>query len=84
MNRKYRSVLAKLRCGILPLKIEMGRWKNIDEGNKLCQLCHTEVEDEYHFMFRCNQYFLKRNIFVDTLNINNVDLVFVLDNVLFV
>ncbi len=54
MDRKYRSVLAKLRCGILPLEIETGRWKNVDAGNRLCELCHTDVEDEYHFMFRCN------------------------------
>ncbi len=54
MNRKYWSVLAKLRCGI-----EMDRGKHFDAGNRLCQLCHIEEEDEYHFMFGCNQSLLK-------------------------
>ncbi len=74
MNRKYKFVLAKLICGILPLEIEMGRWKIVEAGIRLCQLSHTDVEDEYHFIFRCNQYLLKRKICVDTLNINNFDL----------
>ncbi len=57
MDRKHRSVLAKLSVEILPLEVDTGRWKNVDTGNKLCQLCHIEVDDEYyfHFMFRCNQ-----------------------------
>ncbi len=39
MSRKYQSISAKLWCGILPLEIEMGRWKHFDTGNRLCQLC---------------------------------------------
>ncbi len=35
MNRKCQSTLAKLRCGILPLEIEMDRWNNVDAVNKL-------------------------------------------------
>ncbi len=49
----------------------MGRWTNRDAANTFCQMCHTEVEDEYQFMFRYNQYELRRNLFVDILNMNN-------------
>ncbi len=57
----------------------MDRGKHFDAGNRLCQLCHIEEEDEYHFMFGCNQSLLKRNIFVDTLNINHFNLLSVSD-----
>ncbi len=57
-NRQDRSVLAKLSFGILMFEIEIRRWKNVDVATRFCQLCHSEVEDEHHFMFNCNQYIL--------------------------
>ena len=36
MNRQQRSLLAQLRCGILPLHIETGRFKTVRDENHNC------------------------------------------------
>ena len=54
---KYqRSVFAQYRCGILPLQIEIGRFRNIELPDRLCQICNTEVEDEIHVLLTCAAY----------------------------
>ncbi len=37
MSRQQRSYLAQLRCGILPLHIEMGRWYGVKAGDRICK-----------------------------------------------
>ena len=62
---KYRSVLAQLRVGILPLEIEVGRWKSLELEQRLCKLCDSEsIEDENHFMFLCPFYERERFQFI--------------------
>ena len=40
------------RFGILPLRIETGRFVNEALDNRLCRLCNSNaVEDEIHFLF---------------------------------
>ena len=52
-----RSLLAQFRFGILPLRIETGRFVNMKEDERICQLCKgNEVEDEHHFLFVCPLY----------------------------
>ena len=64
MARAYRAALAKLRCGILPLEIEVGRYHNIPEDQRLCKLCDMQsVENEYHFLFDCPAYEDHRTVF---------------------
>ena len=48
---KYeRSLISQLRLGVLPLRIETGRFTNLAVENRICQLCDTnEVETEAHF-----------------------------------
>jgi hypothetical protein len=54
LNRKERSLLAQLRFGILPLKIETGRFENLPLENRICELCRlNKTEDETHFLFEC-------------------------------
>ena len=55
-NRQERSRLAKLRFGTLPLQVEIGRWQNIKFEDRVCQICHTGVEDENHLVFYCSGY----------------------------
>jgi hypothetical protein len=56
-NRAHRSVFAQLRCGILPLKIETGRYTQIPMDYRLCIFCNENViENEMHFLFQCNFY----------------------------
>ena len=67
--KNYRSILAQLRMGILPLHIETGRYKNvfdretgihrkINVNERTCNVCKLDiVEDEKHFLFNCNIYY---------------------------
>lgn len=77
MNKRFRSVVAQLRSGILPLEIELGRWRGIEVQNRTCKLCDSAcVEDEAHFIFDCDFYKneregLKEN--VEGLNFQNSD-----------
>ena len=42
----HRSLFAQFRAGILPLKIETGRYRNVSLPDRLCTLCDdSEVED---------------------------------------
>ncbi len=41
MNRKHRSHLAQYLCGILPLEIETGRWKNKPVEERICKVCES-------------------------------------------
>ncbi len=48
MSRRQRSYLAQLRCGILPLHIEMTRWYGVKEENRLCKACNNnQIENQY-------------------------------------
>lgn len=55
-NRCLTSLLSQFRIGILPLKIETGRFQNIPVDERLCDLCNTDIEDEYHFLMACPKY----------------------------
>jgi hypothetical protein len=56
-NRAHRSVFAQMRCGILPLKIETGRYTQIPVEFRICIFCNDNVvEDENHFLFECSLY----------------------------
>ena len=68
LPRSHRSFLDQLRSGILPLKIESGRFQNIRDSNtgkilkskpreRICTLCDLNlVEDEIHFVCICSKY----------------------------
>ncbi len=54
VKRYHRSILNKLIFGILPLEIELGRFINVKEHLRLCNVCNLDrVEDEAHFLFSC-------------------------------
>ena len=73
MNRKYRSILAQLRIGTLPLEIETGRWKGVEIERRTCQLCNSgSVEDEYHFLFECVFYVFERNCFFTKIGVQDI------------
>ena len=68
LNKSERSLLAQMRCGILPIRIETGRFSNIRDpvthrfrkmnaNERICQLCNSAlVEDEIHFVCICPLY----------------------------
>ena len=78
LDRNQRSVLAQLRCSILPLHVETGRFTNKKLQDRKCGICNSdEVEDEYHFLFHCTYYQDERRLFMSQLtgypNFNNLN-----------
>ena len=54
LTRSQRSYLIKLKAGVLPLKVETGRYKGTKRELRTCDLCSSNVvEDEVHFLHRC-------------------------------
>ncbi len=79
LDRSERSLMAQLRTGILPLQVEIGRYKSSD-GNKInlkdrvCKLCKSDsVEDEEHFIFCCTAYNDVRNNFLKSIKMKYTD-----------
>jgi hypothetical protein len=63
LDRSERSFTAQLRLGILPIKIETGRFTRTPVNERLCQLCNSNiVEDENHFLHHCTKYTLEREV----------------------
>lgn len=52
----YRSAFTKFRCGVAPLRIETGRYENIDVMNRKCFNCPDTIEDEKHVLLYCPLY----------------------------
>ncbi len=54
LSRRRRSLVTKIKCGVLPLIVETGRFKNTPRELRLCQICEeNQIETEYHFLFDC-------------------------------
>ncbi len=52
-----RSYLAQLRCGILLLHIETGRWQGTELDRIICKVCNINlVENKENFIFHCDKY----------------------------
>ena len=54
LQRNHRSLITKLKCGVLPLNLELGRYKDSPIETRLCYVCNLGVlESEIHFLFQC-------------------------------
>ena len=71
LTKHERSLLCQFRTGILPLRIETGRYVGEAPEDRLCKLCTSQsVESEMHFLLQCERYDdLRRNEFKDMFNI---------------
>ena len=59
-----RSMVAQSRMGILPIRIETGRFTNMKINERVCQMCNSGlIEDETHFIFNCTLYDSSRKDF---------------------
>ncbi len=75
MPKYSRSLISQLRLGVLPLRIETGRFVRLPEADRLCQVCSdNKIENEYHFLFECAEYTEYRNELQTALDINFSDL----------
>ena len=69
LSGQSRSIIAQLRMGILPLRIETGRFINLKAEERICMHCNkNEMEDEMHFIFSCSLYDQERNDFLHTIH----------------
>ncbi len=47
-------MIIKLKCGVLPIAVEIGRFKNVPRELRVCKVCNGGmVEDEVHVMYEC-------------------------------
>ena len=70
MSKHERSMMAQFRCGILPLRIETGRYIGEAVDNRLCRMCAENcIEDEMHFLLSCSKYnHIRYGLFHNLLN----------------
>lgn len=73
LSKYQRSLLAQFRCGILPLEIEVGRYRNENLCDRICRTCKTSVEDEIHFLCECPSYVdLRQDLFSNALKYDSL------------
>ena len=57
IDRYEKALLSQLRYGILPLRVETGRFVGEKHTDRICTLCDSNiVEDQIHFLFHCKKY----------------------------
>jgi hypothetical protein len=68
LKKNERSLLAQFRTGILPLRIETGRYVGESVEDRHCTLCNSgAIETEKHFLLECSLYSNVRNTVFDNL-----------------
>ena len=60
---------SKFRCGVAPLRLETGRYENLQIDERLCLFCSDQsIENETHVLLKCPLYSdLRQNMFSDIL-----------------
>lgn len=72
ITKGYRSLISRLRCGILQLRLETGRCRNELLQNRLCELCSTnQIESEVHFVLDCPFYAEERDEWFDRMGVTS-------------
>ena len=65
LPRRQRSLLAQFRAGVLPLRIETGRFRREPVDNRICIFCNQNaIENEVHFLLHCSLYNDLRELFL--------------------
>ena len=70
--------MTRLRIGAHSLHVETGRYKRYDKdlkaytntpkGERKCPICTDDIEDEYHFLFKCTNNKKLTNSFFEYLS----------------
>ena len=70
LEKNERSMLAQFRCGILPLRVETGRFIGENVNQRICTFCDQEqIENETHFLVECTKYDnIRQQVFEDLLS----------------
>ena len=70
LTRRRRSLLIKLKSGVLSIRFKTGWYKGLKE-ERLCEICNKgKIEDEIHFLYKCKPLKYIRRQF---LNSNKID-----------
>jgi len=62
--RKFRNAYVRFRTSSHQLMIEHGRYINLERNERLCPLCKTTIENEYHFLLVCSFYEDLREMYI--------------------
>jgi hypothetical protein len=60
VDKKSLTNFIKIRVSNCNLNIEKGRYLKLPLEQRICQLCHTDVEDEFHFLMNCDKLIQER------------------------
>ena len=66
-NIPDRIALTKLRLSNHSLMIEKGRHQGLKVCDRTCPFCLDHIEDEFHFIIKCQTYTLLRQNFLDKI-----------------
>ena len=56
-GKQHKSVLAKFRCGVASIKLELGRHKGISVNERTCPFCTDNcIENEVHALTNSSLY----------------------------
>ena len=72
----HRKFMAKFRLGVLPLRVETGRFETprLESNRRICRQCTLEeVEDEQHFLLRCTKHSFRRADLLAKVNLECFD-----------
>ncbi len=62
LSRPIRSIVTKLKIGVLPLHLETGRWKDTPLEYRFCRVCDDDLlESELHFLMQCDALINERS-----------------------
>lgn len=67
INPAQRRIVTKFRLSDHSLEIEKGRHQNILERDRICKLCTLDIENEEHFLLKCNFYSTQRKLLFDKI-----------------
>ena len=67
-----RKIVAKSRLGCLEIRLETGRWARprLAEEDRICLVCENlekNVENEFHFLYKCSKYQFERLTWLEKL-----------------
>ncbi|MCG7891260.1 MAG: reverse transcriptase family protein, partial [Candidatus Thiodiazotropha endolucinida] len=64
MPPRHRAAFSKFRCGVAPIRIETGRYENLNVSERKCPFC-DKIEDESHVLLDCFLYDDLRQVLFD-------------------
>ena len=62
--KKLQNCISRFRLSSHSLSIETGRYHNIAQTNRLCPICHIDIQDEFHFILKCPMYNDLRKLYI--------------------